>query len=93
MSREVHVVGAPLQVKTHVRQRCAWCGVTLIDKDLANTVHEEREDGLPGEAFNFLPMGALWASVRDTSWQLPFDPAVDSLPLDCCTALDPAITQ
>jgi len=92
-SREVHVAGAPLEIKTRARQRCAWCGRTLKDAELSDSRHEEREDGMPGEPFYFWEPGALIAVVGDTTWQLPFDPQVDKVPLDCCASLDPDITK
>lgn len=32
----IHIAGLDIHVGTHVRQRCAWCGEILDDRDLAN---------------------------------------------------------
>lgn len=32
----VHIAGVDVQVGSRLRQRCSWCGATIIDVDLAN---------------------------------------------------------
>lgn len=92
-SREVHVAGVPIEVRSRVRQRCAWCGLAIIDRELSGSRHEERDDGLPGEQFNFHPPGALVAIVGTTQWILPFNIATDEFPADACAALDYDVTR
>lgn len=80
-----------MQIKTRVRQRCCWCGIAIIDQELENTAAVVDEDG-NAQPFPVWAQGALVAQVGGTSWQLPFDPAHDALPDDCCAAIDPEVT-
>jgi hypothetical protein len=63
----------------------------MIDQDLANTAAVVEEDGT-ATPFAVWAQGSLVASTGNTSWQVPFDPEMDILPLDCCAALDPEVT-
>lgn len=53
----VHIAGPDIQIGSHVRQLCAWCGHKLIDYDLNNVAVPEGPNGSPGT----WPRGALIA--------------------------------
>lgn len=36
MTKIIHIAGMPVRVGNECRQRCAWCGASLIDRDLEN---------------------------------------------------------
>jgi hypothetical protein len=38
MTAVIHVAGLDITVDTRLRQRCGWCGATLIDEDLAGVM-------------------------------------------------------
>jgi hypothetical protein len=72
------------------RQRCSWCGATLVDEDL--TTIKMLDGGMPG-AFR---AGALVATVGDigsmrAQWLV--EPADGKLPDRACAQLDPAATR
>lgn len=74
-----------------MRQRCAWCGVVLLDYDL------ERTASLDGEPPASWPDGALVVTSGAMSQVVEprrsvEDPEVLIPPDDCCMRLDPAIT-
>ncbi len=48
MSVIIHIAGMPVQVGNEYRQRCAWCGVAIIEGDLS------REMVAPGSERNGL---------------------------------------
>jgi hypothetical protein len=73
-----HVAGLVVSHDGRVRQRCAWCGVALIDEDLSNVMVP---DDQPNKVFPTWPEGALVAFHGNGSWTV--DPAPEP-PLDAC---------
>jgi hypothetical protein len=95
---ETHIPGDAIVVSGRfMRQRCAWCGKTLLDYDLTRvaTPVAPGEQPQPGKH----PTGEL---VRfDGGVSYPIDTADLSrgacghtlTPEDSCTRLDPAVTR
>ena len=98
MSDEVvHVAGVDLQFNSEdgsqiLRQRCSWCGTTLIDIDLSRvSVPVGQEGSYPtwevgAMVGTFSPdsKGGMWAKV---DWE-PGTPVPD----DCCLRMPPDLT-
>ena len=45
-----HLAAPSLYWLTHVRQRCVWCGMVLIDQDLTRVAYAINEDDGVGES-------------------------------------------
>ena len=99
MSGVIHIAGPPIQIGDHLRQRCAWCGATLLDYDLSNiatpvpegkTEPQARADGdfRPG---TWLP-GGLIAIDGPLSYLVPHTDG-DRLPDSACGQLDHEVTR
>ena len=73
----VHVAGAPFQVGTRVRQRCAWCGALIMDVD--DPMH-------PGWAVHHL------VAMTDGAWTPVVLDEADNLPRGFCGFIDPDVT-
>lgn len=56
----VHIAGLDIQVNNLLRQRCAWCGETLIDYDLACTASPCGEKCATDECLPEYHMPATW---------------------------------
>lgn len=76
----VHIAGAPVQVATKYRQRCAWCDHVLLDGDTDN------EMVAPGSAteVRFWEMFSLVVIEGNGSWSMPDDGG--PLPAECCAS-------
>jgi hypothetical protein len=74
----------------HLRQRCAWCGATLIDVELRNTavLIVEGQEPLPPATWT---IGAL--VTIDGNCATSNMPNGMPLPDDACTRIDPAVTR
>jgi hypothetical protein len=89
----VHVAGAPVQVGSHLRQRCSWCGAMMIDVELSLiAVPVGQEDDYPtwgvGELIETSGLdphagGATWVHQHEDG---------DPVPDNCCAKLPPEAT-
>lgn len=61
----IHIAGFPVRVGNRQRQRCAWCGVVLIDDDLANMAVFPADAPIEGSKFE---PNALVAVDGPGSW-------------------------
>ena len=48
VSPVTHIAGAQVEVGSHLRQRCSWCGAMLADYDVARIAVPEGQDPRPG---------------------------------------------
>ena len=66
MSEIVHIAGLEVVLfGRYLRQRCAWCGLVLVDYDLTLTASSD------GSAPKGWPLNALVAVDGPGSWTLP----------------------
>lgn len=84
----VHIAGVHIQIGALIRQRCVWCGATLIDYDLRNIVVEAGDDRGPA----VWPVGDLIRVDGAVSFAMEH---VDGAPLPdaSCGKLDPEVTR
>jgi hypothetical protein len=78
---EVHIAGLALRVGNVARQRCAWCGVVLLEHDLENTFSMS-SDGKPAEP-GFWEQNRLVEIDGNAQWVRP-EPEGSKLPVNCC---------
>lgn len=88
MSAVIHIAGSYLQIGPQFRQRCAWCGATLIDTDLRSIAVPEGTDPTPG---HWEP-GALVAVEGTHSYVVPHVDG-ERLPSTACAQLDHEVTR
>lgn len=83
-----HIAGAQLHLfGRYLRQRCDWCGVIIIEYDLARVMVPEGQEGTPA----MWPVGALIRVDGHMSAEVEAvedEPGVFRLPMDSC-AFDP----
>lgn len=96
---ETHIAGHAITLGgKHMRQRCEWCGKTLLDYDLTR-VAVMITPGEPPSPPSQYPVGHLIRFDGGASYPLnPEDLGVDDLgnvvpPTDACIQLDPAVTK
>ena len=103
MSAIINYAGPVVRVRTHVRQRCMWCGATIIDQDVAlinvalapgKTEEQARADGdldyptwEPGSWVG-VDGGVRWVE-RSVADDTPDTPS----PEGSCMRIDPAVTR
>ena len=85
---EIHIAGLHVQVGYQFRQRCGWCGATLIDQDLRQVMIPEGTDSTPS---HWEP-GVLVALEGPQAYVYPHV-AGTQLPLNACAQLDHEITR
>lgn len=94
----VHIAGHPVQVGSHLRQRCSWCGGILVDEDLSRIAFEIRDGDDKAQEYPTWPTGALVEvnglddSVVTMTRALEHDDG-DPVPDGCCAKLGPEITR
>lgn len=88
MTAVIHIAGVHVRVGDHLRQRCAWCGATLIDYDLTRIAVPEGQDPTPGT----WPHGDLVLVDGGLSATVEHDDGAD-LPDGACAKLDPEVTR
>ncbi len=78
-----HIAGSEVQVGSHLRQRCAWCGVVLADYDLECIAVPEGQDPRPA-------MRAQGALVRrdGCAWFVVEHEEGADLPDDSCAVAE-----
>lgn len=94
----VHLAGPAIRAANVIRQRCAWCGALLDEKDLERVAwHDDgsgenpliHEDGSPRDRWEGLVAvadgnpRAMWAVEQ---------PEDGKIPAESCMSLDPAAT-
>lgn len=84
----VHIAGVHVQVGSQLRQRCGWCGATLIDYDLERLAVPEGQDAGPAT----WPAGELVRVDGPLSILMEHVDGTD-LPVDACARLDHAVTR
>lgn len=84
----IHIAGVHIQVGSLLRQRCGWCGATLLDFDLDRVAVPAGQDPRPAT----WPVGDLIAVDGNLSTVVPHDDG-DSLPAGACARLDPSVTK
>jgi hypothetical protein len=82
-----HVAGLVVNIGPHMRQRCAWCGATLLDYHLDRMAVPAGQDPTPAT----WQVGAL-VTVDGPASYLAEDQGDDKLPEDACARLDDAVT-
>ena len=91
MTTEIHIAGLDVKIEPNLlRQRCAWCGATLLDYDLTR-VATPLQEGETWEGPATWPVGALIGRDGAVSWVVEHEDGA-KLPADCCALLDPAVT-
>lgn len=87
MNAVIHIAGLDVTVNDrYLRQRCAWCGATLINYDLTRVAVPVGQDPRPGT----WPVGDLIAVDGPMSYGVLLDGG--RLPEGCCALVDPAVT-
>lgn len=84
----IHIAGTEVTVGWHLRQRCAWCGATLIDVDLERVCVPEGQDA----GYATWPAGVLVETGSCYQRVVTHDAENDKLPDGCCALLDPTVT-
>lgn len=85
----IHIAGNHVMVNEHLRQRCAWCGATLIDQDLTLVAVPVDQ---PPSSYPTWPAGELVAVLGNAKW-IEAHKDGDPLPVGACARLDPAVTR
>ena len=83
-----HIAGPHVTVNARLRQRCAWCGATLIDYDLDRMAVPVGQDSTPAT----WPAGALVAVDGPASWLVDHEDGAP-LPDDACAVIDAEVTR
>ena len=84
----VHIAGSNIYVNDHLRQRCAWCGATLLDYALSRVAVPIDQLGPPAT----WPVGELIAVDGSLSYVVEHKDG-DQLPDSACGRLDPEVTK
>lgn len=93
----VHIAGHPVQVGSHLRQRCAWCGAVILDQDLARTAVQLPEDGSDPPPYPTWGTGELIEthgldhSAVSATWVVDHEDG-QPVPDGCCAKLGPEVT-
>jgi hypothetical protein len=64
----VHFAGLVVTISEHLRQRCAWCGVVLVDQDLTAVMVPAGTEDRP---FPTWEVGTLVGVSGGASWTVP----------------------
>jgi hypothetical protein len=83
----VHIAGHDVQVGSHLRQRCAWCGAVLVDYALDRVAVPEGTDPRPAT----WPVGDLVAVDGPLSYVVEHEDG-QPLPDNACGAIDVEVT-
>lgn len=88
----VHIAGLDLQIDSQLRQRCSWCGATLVDYALDRIqVHTDAGEGADLRPATW-PVGAMVLVDGPMSTVVAYETG-DPLPDGSCGRLDPAATR
>lgn len=97
MAGLVHIAGLEISVGPLLRQRCGWCGTTLLHYDLRRTAsmcdERCRTDGCKPEHHRpaTWPPGELVEVDGNASWAFTHEDG-EPLPDNACALLDAAVT-
>lgn len=83
MSKTIHIAGFPVRVGNDFRQRCAWCGVVLIEYDYTRIAWTLPADGSPGEPPGGVEIGLLFAVDGNCSYIVQHEDGA-KLPREWC---------
>jgi len=83
----VHIASHHVQVDTHLRQRCGWCGTLLLNYALDRLAVPKDQNPSP----HTWPTGHLIEVTTDASWVIPHRDG-DQLPANACAYSDAEIT-
>jgi hypothetical protein len=91
-----HIAGMAVQVGSHLRQRCSWCGEVLEDLDLSRVgVVVQHDDSMPQGSTNgssphqplsltgAWEMGVLVAVMAQASWVVDHEDGAPLPPESC----------
>lgn len=87
MTGIIHIAGSDVQVGSRLRQRCAWCGATLADYDLALIAVPEGQDPRPPT----WGVGLLVEVDGPASFTVQHEDGAD-LPGNSCAVIDADVT-
>lgn len=87
MTAIVHIAGSDVQVGCRLRQRCAWCGATLVDYDLMCIAVPEGQDPRPAT----WGVGLLVEVDGSVSFVVEHEDGAD-LPDNACAVIDADVT-
>lgn len=96
MTEVIHIAAQAIQIGSHLRQRCAWCGAVLIDYALdrmafsIDPASDPRGD-LDAARPSTWPFDNLIAVDGPAKWVVEHE-AGTPLPDECCGKLDPEAT-
>lgn len=88
MSVTIHIAGTRVHVGPYLRQRCAWCGATLIHHDLRRVAVPTDDPGPPPT----WPPGDLVALDGALTYFVAHIDG-DDLPEGACARIDPEVTR
>lgn len=91
MARLIHIPAQPIRIGNQLRQRCAWCGATLIDMDLSSVTIVPSSPGMHVEPSTWEP-GSLVAVDGPASYLVDHQDG-DRLPADACGQIDHEVTR
>lgn len=84
---KVHIAGNDVQVGSHLRQRCAWCGAVLVDYALDRVAVPIGQPARPAT----WPVGGLVEVDGSMSWAVEHDDG-RPLPANACGQLDTEVS-
>jgi hypothetical protein len=87
MAGVIHIAGIEVQVGSHLRQRCGWCGAVLADYALDRIAVPTGQDPRPA----MWPVGGLVEVDGHVSTVIPHQDG-EQLPENACGQLDPEAT-
>lgn len=88
MPTVIHIAGPHITIGPLIRQRCAWCGATLIDYDLNRVAVPVGQDPTPAT----WPTGELVAVAGAAAWTVNHLDG-EPLPDGACALIDPEVTR
>lgn len=89
----VHIAGPAIQIGALLRQRCSWCGVTLLDYDLDRIAMAVMPlgDDHPNTGPSTWPQGELVAKDGNASYVVAHEDGAQ-LPEDACGKVPAELT-
>lgn len=93
---QVHIAGVDVQVGSRLRQRCSWCGATLVDYDLTRLSRplepgEDADNPEPWKPATW-PVGELVLVHGHYSHTVPHEDGAQ-LPENACASMDHEVTR
>jgi len=84
----IHIAGPDITIGPLLRQRCAWCGTTLVDYNLDRVAVPVGQGPRPAT----WPIGGLVELDGNASWTVDHQDGAQ-LPDGACGRLDPVVTR